>query len=358
MAIEIIKKLLELFGAPSIAGYYNTRQEPVRPYVGATLFPSSEVVGRELKYVKGRAGVPIALRASALDANAPLRDRIPMYLVKHNMPFFREASQLNEELLMELTVVLQVSDAYAEPVIRRVYDDRYHFILSADVAAERLRMYLLSHGLINILDAKDNVPIVADYGFDAAKQSVTLTGTAAWNQHETAQPLTDLETGMQAVGLDSARAMMTLATYNQMKLSAQLKGAMFVGTGAPTIVTGGQVDQYLESNYKVRPLILTPRQNQYRFAWDDEGTRRQFFPDGVVSLIPDGTALGETVYGSTPEGLTSDMEGAETEIVNTGVAIRTYVTPHTVNMNTVVSQTVLPSFPDIDSLYIINAYTA
>lgn len=356
MAVNVEAKITELFSAPNLAGYYNTKQEPERPYIGATLFPNTQVVGRELKYVLGRAGVPVALRASALDANAPFRDRIPMYMVKNEMPFFRESSQLNEEMMMDLMPALQVSENYARPIIDKIFDDRYNFILSAEVSAERLRMYLLAHGEIDIIDTNDNVPIKAEYGFDAATQMTTLAGTDAWDQTATSQPMLDIEAAMEAVGLDSAIGIMTQATYNRMKQSESLRNSMFGGNTAPQIVTPGQVDDYLSTNYKFTPLIITPRNNQYRLAWEAVGTKRQFFPDGVVTLIPAGATLGETVRGSTPEGLTAGMSGAQTEIVNSGVAIRTYYTPHTVNHSTIVSQTVLPSFPAIENMFIINAY--
>lgn len=360
MPINVQVRLSELFNAPNIAGYYNTMQEPARPYLGATFFPPNEVVGRKLKFITGRAGVPIVLRASALDANAPLRSPIPLNMVEQEMPFFREAQQIKEELLMDLAVALQVpSESYWRPYIERAYDDAYHLVLGADATVERMRMMLLSTGAINILDVKDNVPITADYGFNTATQMATLTGDDAWSAPTTSNPPRDIETAMTAANLGSARMLMTRATFNMMRQSAAIRGSIFVGGVSPAVITPAQVTEYIQNNYGVTITILEPRQNQYKLAWDaPTAPVRKFFPDGVAALIPDGTALGETVYGSTPEGLTSDMEGAQTEIVNTGVAIRTYTTPHTVNVNTVVSQTVMPSFPEIGSLYIINAYTA
>ncbi|MDL2257581.1 major capsid protein [Eubacteriales bacterium OttesenSCG-928-K08] len=359
MPINVSARLYELFNAVNIAGYYNTKQEPVRPYLGATLFPPTEVVGRKLSFITGRAGAPIALRASALDANAPLRSPIPLNVVEAEMPFFREGMQIKESIMMDLAVALQTTnEALWRPYIEKAYDGAYDLILGADATVERMRMALLSTGVINILDEKDNVPIDIDYGFDTASQMTTLAGTAMWSNTATSDPMGDLEKAMIAANIGSARVIMTRATFNMMRASEKLRGNIFVGGVSPATVTPQQVQDYFSANYDFAFTILEPRQNNYRLAWDaPTADIRKFFPDGVASVVQGGVTLGETVYGSTPEGLTADMEGAQTEIVNTGVAVRTYTTPHTVNVNTVVSETVLPSFPEIGSLHIINAYT-
>lgn len=70
-------------------------------------------------------------------------------------------------------------------------------------------------------------------------------------------------------------------------------------------------------------------------------------------MIPEGN-LGNTWYGTTPEeaDLMSGGTAAEVQIVDTGVAITTIKEPHPVNVETIVSEIVLPSFETIDNIYI------
>ena len=64
--------------------------------------------------------------------------------------------------------------------------------------------------------------------------------------------------------------------------------------------------------------------------------------------MPSGN-LGQTWYGTTPEE--SDLmtgSDAQVSIVNTGTAITTYKEKHPVNIVTIVSSVMIPSFEAID----------
>ena len=69
-----------------------------------------------------------------------------------------------------------------------------------------------------------------------------------------------------------------------------------------------------------------------------------FYPDDRASFLPAST-LGSTWYGTTPEE--ADLvakTGIDVTIVNTGVAVTTLIKEHPVNVETIVSEIVLPSF--------------
>ena len=68
--------------------------------------------------------------------------------------------------------------------------------------------------------------------------------------------------------------------------------------------------------------------------------------------MPSG-ALGSTWFGTTPEeaDLIGGNTDAEVSIVNTGVAVTTLVIPHPVNVETIVSEIVLPSFERLNECY-------
>ena len=86
---------------------------------------------------------------------------------------------------------------------------------------------------------------------------------------------------------------------------------------------------------------------------DENGVSKSFVPDGYVCLIPDGN-LGYTWYGTTPEE--ADLMGsgkAEVSIVNTGVAVTRIIKEHPVNINTIASEIVLPSFERMDEIAVL-----
>ena len=89
---------------------------------------------------------------------------------------------------------------------------------------------------------------------------------------------------------------------------------------------------------------------------DDSGAEKTFIPDGMVALLPGKTALGSTKYGKTPEERSGDASIGNLSIVNTGVAVYTYTTPHPIVTQCIVSEIVLPTFERMDDTYAIKAY--
>jgi len=86
---------------------------------------------------------------------------------------------------------------------------------------------------------------------------------------------------------------------------------------------------------------------------DETGTTHQFYPDDMVTLLPDG-ALGSTWYGTTPEERTLLGSGkADVAIVDTGIAVAVSVTIDPVNTKTTVSEIVLPSYERMDETFVI-----
>jgi len=92
---------------------------------------------------------------------------------------------------------------------------------------------------------------------------------------------------------------------------------------------------------------------------DETGTTKQYVPDGVFTLLPAGP-LGNTVFGTTPEeaDLMSGATDAQVAIVNTGVAITTTKKTDPVNVETKVSMITLPSFEQIDKVFIASVNIA
>ena len=88
------------------------------------------------------------------------------------------------------------------------------------------------------------------------------------------------------------------------------------------------------------------------------GASYLFFPDDIFTLIPEGN-LGNTYFGTTPEesDLLSGGTDAQVQIVNTGVAVTTIKEPHPVNVQTIVSAIMLPSFEAIDSIFIATVHS-
>ena len=123
---------------------------------------------------------------------------------------------------------------------------------------------------------------------------------------------------------------------------------MNVENGQNIILTDNMLQQYF-----INKLGLSITIYNKKYALTVNGASQQFFPDNVFTLLPDGK-LGTTYFGTTPEeaDLMTGASQAQVQIVNTGVAITSYKKVHPVNVETIVSAIILPSFEMADSVLI------
>ena len=108
------------------------------------------------------------------------------------------------------------------------------------------------------------------------------------------------------------------------------------------------VKTFLLDNYKIRILVYN------KLYVNEAGESKTFIPDGVVTAVAGNVnMLGTVWYGTTPEERSGDLEKGTLSIVNTGVSIYTYTTEHPVNTHCVVSEIVLPSYENMDSVFVM-----
>lgn len=346
-------KIYDLVKASAIGAYYTEATENAIPYLGTAFFPDRKQAGLELSWLKGKGGLPVALKPSNFDAKATLRDRIGFSEISTEMPFFREAMKIKEKDRQKI-MALEASDLkYVQPYIDRIFDDVKQLVDGATVQAERMRMQLLATGGIDI--KANGLAYTYDYdqkGEFAKNNMETLTGTDKWSDLANSNPVEDIREVQdkveQETGSRPTRAIMTRKTYNYLLNNAKIKTAINGATNAVIAISEAQLNNYLSQTLRITCVIYTKK---YK---DESGVTKNFYPDDQITLLPDGT-LGNTWYGTTPEE--ADLMGGNTEasvsIVNTGVAVTTYKEVHPVNVNTVVSEIVVPSFERMDEIFIM-----
>ncbi len=345
--------IFDLIVAKEIATYWTTAVSNRIPYLGATLFPTKKQLGLDLKWIKGSQGLPVALKASAFDAKAPLRDRIGIKSVETEMPFFREAMRIGEKERQELNKAADAANAgFLKPVITRIYDDIGSLVDGANVVPERMIMQLLSTGQISLVGEADGVRVNYDYDYKLPPaHKATLTSTNKWSDADNSKPIQDIQEKQDKIEEDTGerptRAICTRKTWNYLMQNKSIKLDMNPIGGTNIIMTDSMLRQYIEAK---TGLVISV----YNKKFGQGGTAIQFFPDDYFTFLPAGT-LGNTYYGTTPEesDLMSGNTSAQVSIVNTGVAITTIKEPHPVNVQTIVSEIVLPSFEQIDKIFIL-----
>lgn len=349
--------LSELFTSQTIAAYWSEAGSNRTPYLGEGLFPSKKKTGLDLSWIKGHKGLPISLAPSNFDAKASFRDRIGVSKIQTEMPFFREGILISEKDRQEILRAKDSNDPYVEPVLAVIFNDAGNLIEGANVVAERMRMQLLSsaNGKPSISISANGISYTYDYDPDNEYKSnnyMVLSTKDKWSDGTNANPLEDLRKAQDNCeiysGSKPVTAIMSKKTFNYLLASDKVKSAVLAQNATANVFLTESIIIKLVSELLGLNIIVYNKKFK-----DESGTEKQFFADDVVTLLPDG-GVGSTWYGTTPEE--ADLLGsgkAAVSIVNTGIAVTTATRINPVNVETIVSQIVLPSFERMDECYTI-----
>lgn len=351
-------KLTDVFNAKSIALNHTEAASNKIPYLGVGLFPAKKKMGLDLKWIKTRKGLPVSLAPSNFDAKSTIRSREGFKLESTEMAFFRESMLVKEEDEQEILRVQEANDPYAMSVLASIYDDTNTLIEAADVVPERMRMQLLApaDGSPKIAIQANGVNYAYNYDPDGSYKTNNYmeltTATDKWTDFENSNPLEDVQTAQDAVeaetGSRPAIMLMSKKTMGYLKQNKRIQGAILAQNATANILmTDARVKELFSQELGLTIIVYS---KMYK---DETGAAHAFYPDDMVTLLPDG-ALGSTWYGTTPEERTlMGNADANVSVVNTGVAIAVTTTSDPVNTKTTASEIVLPSYERMDETYVI-----
>lgn len=335
--------IFDLVTAEDIAAYWNTRaDQETENLLGDELWDSQQKLGLDLKWIKGSKGLPVVLMPSAYDVAALKIDRIGFERVSTEMPFFKNSVGIDEELRQQLNMVLESGNqAYIDSIMNRIFDDEIRLLRAARAQRERMRMSLLTTGLISI--SANGQDYYYDYGMPATHKVNAIT---AWS-NPSADIIGDIQNWQQLIeddyGERPTRAVVSSVTFGYFLKNTNIRNAILGNnTGVP--VSRERVVNYISNELKLSIGVYSKK-----FV-DEAGTKRAYIPDDEFILLPEGK-LGTGWFGTTPEQ--SDLmsgAAANVAITDTGVAITTSKKIDPVNVDTKVSMIYLPSFETIDGI--------
>ena len=348
--------LFDYINSQEMAAYIQENPLNKIPYMGETLFPAQKQLGTDIAWLKGSNGLPIAIQPSNYDAKARLREKEGFEGVSTEMAFFREAMRIGEKDRQQLNMLMNhPQSAVAMPIINKIFDEAARLVEGVRVQAEIMRMQLLTSGKIDITSADGRAKYVYDYGQKNHKKQKF----GAWGQ-ESADPVRDIIAWCDemelARGIRPSRLVMNRNTFMKMLACPKVQKMMYPNDSALNYwVSDQQKQAFIEQATGVQIAVYSKQVALLDHATglaNAEG--HQLIPDDVVCILPAGN-LGKTHYGTTPEE--SDLmsgSDAQVSIVNNGTAITTYKEPHPVQVVTVVSSVMIPSFEAIDDCAIAN----
>lgn len=339
--------IFDLVKAPEIASYWKEMVQDAPPYLGETLFPPQKKLGLNLSWLKGKKGLPVALKLSAFDVKAVPRQRIGMEKMSTDMPFFKESMYVDEELRQELNKVMESGNSlYIDAVMNRIFDDSTTLIEGARVARERMRMQLITTGEISL--ASNGQAYDYDYGLDATTQKVD--SSAKWS-NTSADIVGDIRGWQDAIedstGVRPNRAVCSRKTWSYMLKNIPMKKTIAVLSDGTEYLSDNKLKTYLSEELDLTVTVYSKR------YMADNGTAAKYIPDDTFILLPPGN-LGNTWFGTTPEesDLMASNAVENVAIVDTGVAVTTMKHEDPVNVEIKVTQICLPDFPTADQIVI------
>ena len=339
-----------------LAANWTEAQSNKIPYLGETLFPSQQKAGLDLKWIKGFKGLPVSLMPSAFDAKATFRSRPGMKFVETEMPFFREGFRLGEKDRQDILRIQEKNDPYLNDALARVFDDAGNLLDGALVVAEREIMQLLfaEGGDVGITIEANGVSYTYNYDPNGDWKStnyLTVASDYTWDKPNAADPLGDIlaaQDKIKAQGGEGVIIAMNNNTFKLFRSIKQIKDTFTINGVAAGYITDEMIINLLKDALKLQGIIVYDK--QYK---DESGVTHKFVPDYYVSVLPAG-ALGSTWRGTTPEE--ADLMGsgqADVAVVNNGIAIKQITETDPVNLFTIASEIVLPSFERMNEVALI-----
>lgn len=353
-------ELKSVYDSAAVGVYVtNDKSNAIAP-LGQAFFPNERKASIDLKFIKAANGVPVSLAPSNFDAKATIRARKGFGINKEEMAFFRESMIVSERDRIELTKLSDTNSPYVKDVVQNIFNDVKTLTDGADVVPERMRMQLLfpETGGPAIYIANDGVTYSYNYdqsGAWASSNRTDLTGVAQWGNPTTAKPLDDIQKIIDDAVEPIAYMIMSQATMNLLKACDQIKSAVLAqNLTANIFMTDAVVKNFISQLYAGVEILVYKK----KYA-DESNSTHAFVPDGFVAFLPEGK-LGKTWFGMTPEELAQmEAKNVDITILDSGVAVAVITTyDSTMQTMTVVSETLLPSYERMNSVYLLGTGTA
>lgn len=355
--------IFDYVNATEIAAYIENLPTNQVPIFGNQLFPQRKLVGTDISWLKGRDGIPVAITPSNYDAKATLRERNGFGKMETEMAFFREAMRIGEKDRQEINKLLNHPNSnIALPIIRNIFDDINKLVEGVDVQAEYMRMQLLQYGKFEVTNMDKSARYKYDYNMSDDHQIKVST---PWADFEHSTPVADIVAACDKIEEDTGerptRGVMNRTTFLEMIASHSIKKDLMVGVSGSwdnLYMSEDEARQYIERKTGVKIYVYSKKIGVLDEATltpnMDSSTFVKLIDDYKVCLFPEGP-LGNTWYGTTPEesDLMTGASSAQVSIVNGGTAITTYKEIHPVNVNTVVSAVLIPSFERINTVAVL-----
>lgn len=349
-----MEDIYDFLSSSNIVEYWINKNVNRTPYLGEILFPAVREISVRLEWIKGATGLPVALKTSAYDSKVTKRDREGFELNSAKMPFFKEAMDIDEEMLERLRELMYTNNSQViDRILSKIFNDQIKLIDAAYERLEVMRMQALTTGQIN-LEGNGT-----EYTFDfLMPEDNKKTVKVSWSDPnaDIIKDIEDVKLYMRGNGVILKYIICNSAVISNIMSNTKIKNSIYVLGNGNVDITLGSAIKYIEG---ATGLSIIVQDNVYAEGSGTNITYKKYFADDVAVFIPDGT-LGQTHFGVTPEEQLANSEPGklDVQVINDGITLSTYSTIDPVATTNKVSMVALPSFDRADEVVILDLSTA
>lgn len=317
--------------------------EGTSAYVGAQLFPTTTTNELSFDYFKDVNILPVSASVQAFGAEAEIASREGIARVSGEIPTIKRKIPLSGRALIALR---REGVGDYDFVVNTLYNDLDNMIDAVLVRIEAMRWEAVATGKIVL--AENGVLMTVDYGVPAEHKQV-LTGDAKWDQHDTSNPIEDMQRWRDKIVDDTGIPVRTAWTSNKtvahLLHNAEIRRLVYGDSGGSRAIALSQLNELLQT--MDLPVIRT---YDVRYRVQNENGQyetRRFLPENAFIMVPEGK-LGDTLSGPTEEALMqADVDA--TEIA--GIYAEVYRENEPPMLWTKAAGTAIPTFPMADSVF-------
>ena len=258
-------------------------------FKGSKLFPAKKVENikvRVAQLVEGGA-LPVAAKVHSFDSEARIGDRPDFEIVSYEQMLIKEKINQSERVIEYLG-----HNASDNAVKDYVYNDFDNMMSRVLTRAEVANMELLSTGKVTVNE--NNVKFEVDYKLPA-NNKITL-GNWASPSHDI---IGDLNTVVDTASAKGVMLVRAFTTSDVVKYMLANEGIMAKWENKPSILSKTALLAWVKENFGIEFVLVD---EVYKDSASASATRK-FFKPNTITFVNTLGAIGEGLYGVTPEEL-------------------------------------------------------
>lgn len=330
--------VLEMFKSETVLSYLKERK--YKPLLGETLFPESKHDTLDFSYVRAGSSLPTIASVSAFDTEAEIGSREAGQQALE-AAYIKRKMQITEKDLMALQ--FPRTPAEQQYLTGRVFNDIDTLTAGVKARVELMRMEALSTGKVTLNENGLNMTV--NYHVPVAHQE-SLAGTNLWTAG-TADMIGDLERWQDTLDEKATRALTSTKILSQILRNEKIIAYLF-GKDSGRIPTRADLNAFLLQHDL--PQIAVYDAKYRKEGANGTFTTHRYFGENKFVMFGEG-ALGETLYGPTPEESRMIREGADVSNVDKVIAMIYEEGKDPISTWTKAAATAIPSFPAADNVF-------